>query len=417
MQKLLIIIIGMVLFFSFGYSTMLENLDIGGFISMGYTKSSQKNIGLKKVLKDFMYSDEVALTLWTSFDSQLNMGLQFMAREFGIEGNNNVNLDWAVIDYQMSDLLGFRVGKIKRLFGFYNHIRDVNTVLPWIEMPSSIYFNEDMRQFFLSVLGGSLYGTIYLPMGMGELSYNTYFGESELKDNVLLDEWINVAGKIKHQDVEILHKSLEWEPKLGYAFLLSDFYVPGFTIGYSFMAGKEVYNATITGLQYNDDDSSSALFQKTEGYIDVPYCNIYSVSYEKGPLTLAGEYSLLNAKMKDTIYSPDVVDQTKEGSYLFAGYQLLDWLKLYSYYGVDYFDKDDKGGNSHKQYGQPSYLAWKKDLALGLQFNINEVFSIKVESHNVDGVGSFMKVHSDTGNGKHESRYWDYLSVKANILF
>ncbi len=87
------------------------------------------------------------------------MGIQFFARDFGDQGNNDVIIDWAFADYTWRDYLGFRFGKFKTVQGLYGQGRDIDILRPTVLLPQSVY-NENMRDFIVGVEGAGLYGNI-----------------------------------------------------------------------------------------------------------------------------------------------------------------------------------------------------------------------------------------------------------------
>eukprot|EP01031_Cornospumella_fuschlensis_P015444 gene15444-18875_t len=89
-----------------------QNIQIGGFFSQGYLYSSDNNFPTanKGGTWDFR---EMAFNVSTTLGSRLRVGGQAFAQTFGAIGDDKVILDWAVADYNVSPLLGVRVGRVK----------------------------------------------------------------------------------------------------------------------------------------------------------------------------------------------------------------------------------------------------------------------------------------------------------------
>ncbi len=151
----------------------MGGVDIHGFISQGYLKSSDNNFfaDSKKGTSQF---NEAGINFSTDVTEKLRIGLQFFARDLGDIGNNEILLDWALADYRFRDWLGIRVGNLKFQNGLYNETRDVDMLRTSIFLPQSVY-NESWRESTATLQGAGLYGEIPLKV-LGSLSYGAQYG-------------------------------------------------------------------------------------------------------------------------------------------------------------------------------------------------------------------------------------------------
>ena len=77
---------------------------------------------------------------------------QFLARDIGDFGNDEIYIDDALADWRYQDWLGFRAGKMKRPGGLYNKSRDIDTARTFILLPTGQY-NEVLREAQMATKG------------------------------------------------------------------------------------------------------------------------------------------------------------------------------------------------------------------------------------------------------------------------
>jgi len=129
-----------------------ENLFLNGFVSQGYLNTSENNYLVPRSVNGTAAFTEAAITLSARPMDRLRVGIQFLGRNFGDAGNDQVVIDWAYGDYRWKDQLGFLAGKVKLPFGLYNEGRDVDMLRTSIFLPQSVY-NEKQRDFILAYEG------------------------------------------------------------------------------------------------------------------------------------------------------------------------------------------------------------------------------------------------------------------------
>lgn len=183
----------------------LGGVDIHGFISQGYLKSTDNNFfaDTKKGTTQF---NEAGINFSTDVTERLRIGLQILAYDLGDIGNNTLTLDWAVADYHWRDWLGLRIGNLKMMHGLYNETRDIDMLRTSIFLPQSVY-NESWRESTSSIQGAGIYGEI--PAGfLGSFSYGGQYGSLNMpKDGgaakLAEDQW-----PLKTRDISVITTSI-----------------------------------------------------------------------------------------------------------------------------------------------------------------------------------------------------------------
>jgi hypothetical protein len=113
---------------------------------------------------------------------------------------------------------------------------------------------------------------------------------------------------------------------------------------------------------------------------------IFSVDYMRERLSLATEWFRVWENSDDVDTDGDnYEDAQQEGGYVGASYRFGERFELGAYYSVYYEDGDDKEGKDFEELGLPKYLAWQKDAALTVRFDLNEHWTIKAEGHWING--------------------------------
>ena len=163
-------------------SLNLEDLQIHGFATQGFLYSSHNNYLTMSSSSGSLQWTEGAISLNDPLNDNLRVGMQLHMYQMGQIGGPNVVIDWASGDYNVSDRLGFRAGKVKIPMGLYNDSQDVDSLFLWVLLPQSIYPVEN-RDFDLALLGGEVYGEQTLGSSEGMVQYRGYYGGSTLDTN------------------------------------------------------------------------------------------------------------------------------------------------------------------------------------------------------------------------------------------
>jgi hypothetical protein len=308
----------------------------------------------------------MGLTLMSEPTDNLRIGVQFLSKDIGEFGNNEVEIDWAYGDYRFRNWLGFRAGKIKLANGLYNQIRDVDAARGCIFLPHSIY-NEAYRDTTVAMTGIGLYGI--LPAGF---EYEVQFGKWDIPSDGAVITTVSNGLKIPVNDVktesadDTVNFHLQWSPPQ--------------------ISGLRILGSYLTNLNFG------VITPKITMTFDV-HQYLVGVEYVLNNLTLSAEYGRISSKsaMGNTL----IDDPTKEVYYGMASYRFCDRFEAGSYYSVLYKDVADRDGEMQLKKGHPKENAWLKDFALFTRFDINQNWIVKLEGHYIDGIGEILDITSN----------------------
>lgn len=339
------------------------NVQVGGFFSQGYLHSSDNNYptASKGGTWDFR---EMAVNVSTTIGSRLRLGGQAFAQRFGNLGDDKVILDWAVADYNVSPLLGLRVGRVKYPKGLYGEALDLDVVRPYVFLPNAVY-SLVMRDFSSAFNGAMVYGSVNV--GKGSLDYKGFYGDIPMS---------------QRQGVADFYGALGLYPGTGPTRLGMK----------SVYGGQLVYNTPLNGLkfvysysQFNDLETEGPLAPapifKAYSKIERFRWNTLSAEYLWGSWTFAGEFQRTKGGI---VYgAPPLVGRTIDtagwnGWYLAAARRFKEKYEVGVYYGDLVQPYDSRGRNHPSNY--------QKDTALSFRYDLNEHVTIKAEYHWIDGV-------------------------------
>ncbi len=380
------------------YSYDLGFLEIHGFVSPGYMSSSDNNFLVQSEDGSFQFN-EFGISFATTVKDDIYIGFQMLSRDLGTVGNNEIVLNWGLINYQWRDELGVKLGRIKFPFGLYNDSRDYDSLRTTILLPQVIY-DENSRETMDSYDGIGFYGNISIGKG-GLLGYNLVAGVTEIETDGGIAKSINSGNvKLKSADVDsITGGQLKWHTPLSGLMLASSLYQVDIT-----------YNTELTTLPADTETDADVMM------------SVYSAEYSSGNFTAAAEYFMAKNDMTTTIDmsriglpnpAPTKIDQKSEAYYGLLSYRLTDWFEAGAYYSVYYPDKDDRDGANQAALGQPDFRAWQKDLAISTRFDITDFWLIKLEMHFMDGVALCYEVDNPDGFDKN----WTLFAIKTTFSF
>lgn len=381
-KYIIIIVLSFGILFSF-QTAFAGNVDVHGFVSQGYLRSSDNNF-LNDSNKGSFEFNEMGINFGYDTGSDVTVGAQFFARDLGDIGNDKVSVAWAFGDYKWKRWMGFRAGIIKFVLGLYNPTRDIDSLRTTIILPQSVY-NEWYRDVSQGIKGVQIYGQ--LTMGnAGLLDYGIQVADAQ----VPLDSGTAKFFLSRNRSVITLDAI---DIDTGYGGNLN-WYTPldGLLLGVS---------GYITHAKYTINNSTMV--------IDNPDFreSVLSVEYTLNRLTLASEcmyttsrnniYLLSNPSMK-------FVDDKRiqNTNYYFSGaYRFTDWFE-----GGLYYSKSEAFYN---ETGPANEL---KDICLSTRFDITPNMVFKLETHFMDGLFGV-----DPGNDGTMADKWNLYAAKVSYTF
>jgi hypothetical protein len=372
---------------AFGFEQ--EDIMMHGFASQGYLKSSDNNyLGNSR---DGSYEfNEIGVNFMVPVTDDLRFGIQFFSRDLGNYGNNELVVDWALLDYNISQYLGFRAGKVKMPFGMRNRSRDVDNLRTPIILNQTVYL-EATRDLINAIYGFNSYGA--LPLGiLGELDYDLLFGTLELPGNAPFIQ--DALDRLKlNADVDITVRHIEG----GQLLLISPL------SGLSFAATG--YLAGIDAEMETDFLSESI---PAEGSLKEFW--VLSGKYDYRNFSFIFEYMGLYFELD---MGEEKIPFRKDGWYGELSWNVSDWLGLSASYGEFYPDSYDKNGHELGE-DYPDYYAWQEDVTFSSRYNVNEYMCLKFEVHYIEGLG--LTEISDYIEGEMK-KHWLLFAFKTSINF
>lgn len=389
----------------------LDKLRINGFVSQGYMESNDNNF-LDPDSQDGTFEiNEIGLTFNAPVTDKLRVGAQLLSRDLGPEGNNDLILDWAFGDYRATDWFGVRAGKIKLPVGLYNEIRDSDFLRPMAFLPQSIY-DEMQRSFMTAGYGGSVYGNV--PAGAaGDFDYQIFYGELSIdEDTFLVSEGLNVDGL--NRTLSNMTggaagvDSLEYESDRTYALsLIYNTPLEGLRLGMSYLKSEGKFDVTLDNPLAALDPQLAAL-NSLDFDITASYNPMYVLSAEYAhPLfTISTEYFERDNEVAAKGLGEQFIPDTSIGWYVMGTVQVpqVEGLSVSALYDVFYLDKEQMNENNVGRF--------RKDLGLGVRYDISPNWLIKAEYHAVEGAALNMDLVNDG-----EERDWSYFIVKTTFNF
>ena len=369
-----------------------------GFASQGLLTSTDYNY-LGKTANGLGSAEfnEFALNASVSPFNRTRIAAQAFTFDLGNVGNYDPMLDYALVEYTVSDAFGMRGGRVRRPSGIYNHIQDIDLARTWVLLPQGMY-DARWRDFSASVDGGSVFGNISLSKA-GSLSYEGYAGMINLSQEGGIARWIQnglppspigTFGSV--EDSLLSGAQLWWNTP-----------IPGLRAGASM--GQSF------GLAYNYTVAPPIGPGLMQTEIDTPFQQ-YSVEYVWKSWTFQAEYQTMNNIQRDMV-AGNVVSRSRERHdawYVGAAYRFNKWLEAGTYYTESYNDVADRDGSTRKA---PSD-AYQKDLALSLRFDPKPWWILKLEGHYINGTGL---LRANNMNPARDDDGWFMIGLKTTFSF
>ena len=434
-----------------------HGVDIGGFISQGYLQSTDNNF-FAETEDGTSQFNEAGINFSAEVSDRLRLGVQFLSRDLGTIGNNEVILDWAIADYHFRDWLGLTVGNMKFVHGLYNETRDLDMVRTFILLPQSVYI-EAWREAISSIQGAGLYGDIGLS-DMGSLSYDLQYGTVNLDSDkgaarLLEDQW-PFQGMGLLVDVDRINVDYTYAASIRWITNLEGLILGGSTWGYQFEAdgttlldttnptaaamlgdipelaalvdplGRSVARLILSPSEFGVEAVSytaSMEFMWRNLVFAAEYMRTtYNIEFRNTPLfnTLEPVLSANGVAVQDGTIEVDQFSSV--GYYTSLAYRFTPWFELGTYYSVYYPNEDDKDGEDRVAKGLDAqdHRGWLKDIALTTRFDVNENWIIKLEAHKMDGSAILLGADNPVPEDPEEDRYeedWYLFAAKMTFHF
>ncbi len=406
-----------------------------GFVSQGYLKSSDNNWMAKSEQGTFQFN-EAALNVSYSKD-KLYVGVQTFSKDLGDQGDNAVEVDWALGDYRFADWLGFRAGRCKLPVGFYNQGRDVDALRATVFLPQSVYL-EGTRDLFNVYQGGGLYGTLPLS-ALGDLEYEGFYGQLDVDNEGAfvqgavedfnrslssMIQRINVAGVpfsttgLQNHDVDnkyITGGALRWATPVG------------LRLGATFLRGEQDVEGDVTlnfpGVPNPAPPPAFVVPAFTQTFVmklehTVEAYWVCSAEYTWRDLVLSTEWQRLrmlnNAELLNSGIPAQESPAESEGWYVMGSYLLFGRVTPGLQYGEYVSNVDDKDGQQRSaESGDPPYYGFQREWVPFVRVDITDNWLVKLECHFVDGAAQLYDYNNPTPRDDN----WTLWAFKTTFNF
>ncbi|MBU0995044.1 MAG: hypothetical protein KJ737_21330 [Proteobacteria bacterium] len=406
-RRLIFIFSFCILFSAHNASFGMDQIDIHGFISQGFIKSTGNDV-LPDSTDGSFEMNELGINFTTQVNPSLRMGAQFFARDYGDYGNDQVNLDWAFADYDYKSWLGIRAGRMKVLSGLYNSSRDIASTRTFIMLPG-IYM-ESFREMFVGMKGVGAHG--YLPYGFSYLfSFGAIDNPSNYKDSFLFETLLpltfagsaaKMTGLSPSDFTNIRPLSVSWQNSTNIG-LFWDTPLSGLRFSATYWAGRAETEMAfeMKGVPLTEN----VVFEEISA-------RVVSAEYSFLSTTVAVEY------MEAPFYAKGQPKRKVESYYTSITHRLNNLVELGVYYSELYPHYDDKDGSEQRE-GPISHLYWCKDLCYTVRFDISYNWIFKLEGHVLDGAAFVPEVYKEYSKTYSEEgpRHWEIYLAKLSYSF
>lgn len=375
-----------------------SSLQIHGFVSQGYIKSSQNNYLGPSARKQGSFDfTEVGINVTQPLGDKLRIGLQIFARDLGPRGNYTPQLDWYYVDYRFFDWLGVRVGKTKLPWGLYNEANDVDAGRVPILLPQSLYPVANRESLFAQT-GGELYGVVPLG-GAGKIEYRLYGG-------TIFVNTADASDALKGFEVPYEGGGrVMWRPPL-----------EGLQLGTSAQAVRFEFDFAPTPDERAQYESRGLLPPGSTGevsaWLDAKLW-VASIEYQRERLLLAAEYGRTYARYGTNLAAPQL-KIVNEGGYALASYQVASWFTPGVYYSAFFPDVHDGGRPGTPLRGR---AAFQHDVALTLRYDLTANWLVKLEGHFMHGTAGLSSALNDDRPLGGLAKDWGVFLLKTTGYF
>jgi len=377
--------------------TNMPPLDFHGFLSQGFLDSSKYNYLGDTTRGSFNYTEAGVNVSMDPFP-HTHITAQGFLFDVGRVGQYDPTLDYALVDYNFSDAIGVRAGRIIRPEGIYNSIQSVDLARTSILLPQGLY-DARYRDFSGSVDGGSVYGDLKLAKA-GDLSYEVYAGMVNLSQN-------GGIARLLQSDLNnppyTSVGSVNGFPEVGAQFWWNT-PLDGFRVG---VAAYQAF-----GFSYNFYEAPFIPGGRgnATGYTDATD-GTQSLEYVWKNWTFQAENKIQYDNNHDEAdgqsYGKSYL--TSDAWYVGAAYRFNKWFEAGTYYTEDYNDISTS-------ISGPTPAAYQTDWAVSLRFDPKPWWIIKVEGHYNHGTAllddnTSNPVADQNGGG------WFMLALKTTVSF
>jgi hypothetical protein len=388
----------------FAVDDLLGPIQIHGFVSQGYLRTSDNNY-LGDTKNGSAQFNELAVNFNTRLENDLQVGIQFLARDLGNQGQDKPIIDWACLDYRHYDWIGIRAGIIKTPIGFYNDSRDLDFARTFVLLPEGVY-PEQFRDFLQSYTGAGIYGNVSIPHA-GSVDYHVFAGDTTVDSDSSVAQSFE-AGAPAGDSLEVSNINFKYEYG---GQVIWNTPLSGFRLGATYSCfdfTMDLVNSfTVpTGAPPPAPATTSLVVDATTD--NKLWMKVGSAEYIWHDLTLAGEYMFADLNTSTVGAStPETIDSL-HGYYLSASYRLSPKVEVGGYWSTLRL-------NHHDQSVATNYL---KDYVVCARYDFNRYWLLKLEGHYYQGNFTLLKQLNEDAQGNAQfAKDWWMFAAKTTVNF
>ncbi len=373
-----------------------KDIQFGGFASQGFLANTGRNDYLGETSEGtFDFREYAVNASWSR--GAFRVGAQAFGQKLGDYGDDKIKLDWASVDYQPQQWLGFRAGRVKMPRGLYNEALDVDAVRPFVLLPQSVY-DARLRDFNSAFNGGMIFGNIGLKSA-GSLDYRAFYGDIPMSTTSGASDYFNNDAPFPNTSIgmdAVYGGTLFWNtPK------------DGLRLGYSYSAFK---NFSVNRVAHFFGQQISLLKLS-----DVHHRHLLSAEYAHGDWVFAGEAGREEAQSDVfTASSPSIlVDFKSDYFYLSVARRLNARVELGAYVS---HSRDLTVLIPAVASAELPELS-QTDYAISARFDLNDHLLFKVEGHYIDGAGKLFDTPARPQPFNSRDTSWLLFAAKVTFSF
>lgn len=205
-----------------------NDLQFHGFLSQAYLLSNGNNFYGNSLRGSTDYREVAVNSTWRATPT-LNFAGQLISRDAGSTDNGDVKMDFLFADIKAieNDMsgLGFRIGRVRNAYGFYNDTRDVLFTRPTILMSQAVYFEGNgLRELLFASDGVQLYS--YWDAEENSTTFNFTLGRNKSLSADVLKNLFGPSASVIHTAefntpifAQILHSRNGGDSKIAFSML------------------------------------------------------------------------------------------------------------------------------------------------------------------------------------------------------
>lgn len=388
-----------------------QELRFGGFFSNGYLKSSEYNYLADSEDGDFAFAEAALNASWTPLDRTTLNG-QVFAFELGRYGNFEPQIDYLFLDYNFARRFGVRVGRVKREFGLYTHIQDIDLARASVLLPMAIY-DQRYRDFSAYLDGVSFYGSLSLP-GDQTLDYNLYGGTIDLQaDGGLAGlAMTSISRSALNPKIEYIDSEANYGAQLWYSPA-----VPGLRMGLGAVFYGNIGFATTGEIPPDHPNPFLAgqTYRVSSSDIDIEMA-VASVEYFVGDWNFVGEYLMTHSEVTlgasvGPMAVPDERVENRGDAWYVSASRRFGRFEGAATYTESYDNIDNRDGEG---LAVP-HSSYNKDLQFSLRYDATEHWTLKAEWHFIEGTSRLFNEFGQ--NPELSEKTWDLVALKSTFFF